>query len=500
MTKSIYSLILAIIFSTQLTINAFSKATLIAEIPVSISFKKLAVNEKANKVYVVNKDTITLSVIDGSMDSITSNITVFNSTDFGSVSDLAVNSNTGNLYISKSPSFSSINQNEVSIIDSLTNGVIAEIDLAPSSITGNIAIDSTGNRIYLDTSMGAGTLTAISGNTNTILDTISIDTPSRQILVNTATNKIYAASGNKNEIYVLEFNPSTNMFSFIQKITVGEINPDSIALNPNTKTLYTHFINDDKVHVINTETNTETQPIPIAPLVGAMSGAGEVTDIAVYPKTGRLYAAYRTIGSSRTNNAIAVINTTDNKNTLDETIMLDFDFVNLLFNQTTNKIYAASQLDSETKIYVLDAGTPPSDEDSAALGGAVLVSNFTAELDNIKKALGDLHTNIESKSKSKKQLGNFYIGKITKLSKKLSSAIKSPKPNNCKKGLANLLIRFTSLISSFDNALCSHVAKEPCLDSDADSIFDSINSSFNAIKDISDTDNGGNGVPDVCEQ
>ncbi|MEP0824876.1 MAG: YncE family protein [Nitrososphaera sp.] len=101
----------------------------------------IAINEKTNFVYVANRNSDTVVVIDGTTNKVVDSITVG-----FSPADVAVNPNTNFIYVTK------LDVGTVSVIDGSTNRIIKNMEIDDSinfHHAGGIAVNENTNKIYV---------------------------------------------------------------------------------------------------------------------------------------------------------------------------------------------------------------------------------------------------------------------------------------------------------------------------------------------------------------
>lgn len=154
----------------------------------------LAVNEVTNRLYIVNQATSNVTVLNAITGGFVANVPV-GINPF----DVAVNPNTGLVYVTNDGAAVAVS---VSVIDS-NNNVVATIPLtsavAPTpgvTFQPFVAVNPATNTIYV-TDNARNLLFVINGATNTVTQTIALNTPAgsqtRGIAVNPNTNKLYIA-------------------------------------------------------------------------------------------------------------------------------------------------------------------------------------------------------------------------------------------------------------------------------------------------------------------
>ena len=169
-----------------------------ATIPVGSEPLGVAINADTDKIYVANRDSNNVSVIDGG-----SNTVVATVTDPNAIAPVAVavNPTTNTIYVANAGS------NNVTVIDGTTGSVTATIPVGTSP--SGLDVDSQTNFIYVANagnpqSGDPGNITVINGATN---GTKALSDPNAKnpvaVAVNSVTNKIYVANSGSNNVTVL---------------------------------------------------------------------------------------------------------------------------------------------------------------------------------------------------------------------------------------------------------------------------------------------------------
>ena len=185
-------------------------------------------------------------------------------------SGIAVNPRTNTIYVANRV------DGTVSVISGRTNTVVATIPVSPQP--NAVAVNPQTNTIYV-TGQQNGALSVINGNTNTVAATILGMSLPNGVTVDPLTSTIYVTSAQINAVTVI--NGSTN--AVVASIPVGFL-PTGIAANAATDTIYAANEDDSTVSVISGPTNTVTATIPLAPSSGPQG-------VAVNPRTGAIYVA-----------------------------------------------------------------------------------------------------------------------------------------------------------------------------------------------------------------
>jgi YVTN family beta-propeller protein len=193
----------------------------VVTIPVGTVPMYVAVNQTTNLIYVSNLNSNNVSVIDGVTNTVVATVPVGNSPEI-----LDVNPITNMVYVANSEG------NSVSVIDGSTNTVIATI--ANMSDPFGVTVNSITNQIFVS-NLNGNNVAVIDGATNTIIATVPVGNTPAGVRVNSATNLIYIANVGSGTISVIDGTDDavTNTFTLPQGAA-----PGIIALDPITSHLF----------------------------------------------------------------------------------------------------------------------------------------------------------------------------------------------------------------------------------------------------------------------
>ena len=274
--------------------------------------KGVAVNPNSNRIYEANSSNNTISVIDGSNNSLLTTVNVGNNP-----VGIAVNTNTNLIYTANAFS------GNVSVVDGTNNSLVATVNLGGDP--GHIAVNPNTNLIYV--ADFSGNVSVINGFTNRVEETMIVGSNPSGIAVNPSTNYIYITDWGQHIVSVI--NGSTN--TIVVNVNVGSL-PSGIAVNPTTGFIY---VSGSYVSVIDGSTNKVTTELNL--------GSGP-TGIAVNPNTNRVYVANSlsnnvSVIDGLTNSVLATVNTGNRP-------------WDIAVNPITNLIYVANY--SSNNITVID--------------------------------------------------------------------------------------------------------------------------------------------------
>ena len=204
----------------------------------------VAVNPSTNTVYVANYGSNSVSVIDGSTNTVTSTVSVGNGP-----SGVAANPSTNTVYVANG------GDDSVSVINGSTNAVTTTIQVGsgPRGVAGN----PWTNTVYV-ANFYANSVSVIDGSANTLKSSVSVGTSPFAVDVNPLTNTVYVANSSANSVSVID--GSTNAVS--STVSVGS-RPEAAAVNTSTNTIYAANAGGNSVSVI------DDRILPSAPRVNS---------------------------------------------------------------------------------------------------------------------------------------------------------------------------------------------------------------------------------------
>jgi len=223
-------------------------------VPTGLGPNAVAVNSVTNKIYVANANSATVTVIDGA-----SNQTTNVSTGTGSFT-LAVNAATNNIYVAN------YDANTVSVINGATNHTAS---ISVGSRPYAIAVNSTTNKIFV-TNSGAGSVDIIDGVTNSVT-TVAVGGYPLAIAVNEVTNQIYVANYQSNTVSVID----GTSYTVTANVAVGT-QPNALAIDPVSNQIFVANIGSNSATDIDGATLSTTTiaagSSPMAVSVDAVTG------------------------------------------------------------------------------------------------------------------------------------------------------------------------------------------------------------------------------------
>jgi YVTN family beta-propeller protein len=217
---------------------------LVDSIMVGFSPGDLAVSSKINLVYVTKPNLGVVIVIDGSTNKVMRTIELSNSTSKNyNINGIAVNEKTNKVYVLTHnfyPEDRRADYASISVIDGVKNEIEQSFKVADLrfeyDVTDDprgIAINSKTNTIYVV--LIFGDVYVIDGTTNTVTGKITIgyEKMPHQANVNEETNMVYVSNFGNQSMSVVD--GATN--KIVKTISVG-YDPQGIAIDPATNTIY----------------------------------------------------------------------------------------------------------------------------------------------------------------------------------------------------------------------------------------------------------------------
>jgi YVTN family beta-propeller protein len=232
--------------------------TVSATIPAGLSNSccgGAAVTPDGSKVYVVNSDSKTVSVIDTATNTVVGSPIPVQPDPRG----IAVAPDGSKLYVGDEIAFFG---GTVSVIDTVTNTVSATIPIGDPPL-GGVAVTPDGSKVYVPQ---VTTVAVIDTVTNTVIATIPVGLIPIGVAVSPDGSKVYVTSIEANTVSVID--TVTNTVS--ATIPIPPLNPvigatpASVVVTPDGSKVYVVNANANNVSVIDAATNTVIgSPIPV---------------------------------------------------------------------------------------------------------------------------------------------------------------------------------------------------------------------------------------------
>ncbi len=299
--------------------NTVTTYSVTATINVGINPNQTAVDTVTNTIYVANRDSNSISVVNGATNTVTATIGV------GSYpTGVAVDDATDTIFVAN------WGTNTVTVINGATNTVTATIPVGNNPT--RVAVDSSTDTAYV-TNFGSNTVGVIDGATNTVTTSIPVGTNPLGVDVDTPTDTVYVTNYGANNVNVI--NGVTNLVT--ATIPVGSI-PTLVGVDSSTDAIYVANQGSNSVSVINGATDTVTATIPVAsnPIGVGVDGPTDTIFVANYGA-----------------NLLTVINGATN--TIAATTQVGIQPVGLSVDPATDTVYVANG--GMTTVSVIDGAT-----------------------------------------------------------------------------------------------------------------------------------------------
>ena len=317
-------------------------------IPISIG-----VNTATNIIYVLNRQSDNVSVIDGETNKVIDTISVGGTKTIPRV--IGVNSITNRVYVIVDTQ--GLKGNSFVTIDGERNKVISARDVGgPNALPIGIGVNSATNLIYVLVHIHIRNLfevVVIDGNTDKVIETINVGRSDqsvilKDIVVNPATNRIYVSSVESDDEILRVIDGETN--EIIDTIILGDaktdtvesfVDPGMMCVNSTTNHIYIaldnrvlppgggSFKSEFTLAVINGENNDVVVILPHEELEGRIG-------VTINPVTNRVYLSGTVPGPA---GRVIVIGGETNK--IIERIELENPSFAAEVNPLTNLIYSA---------------------------------------------------------------------------------------------------------------------------------------------------------------
>ncbi|MGC2111587.1 MAG: hypothetical protein WA655_18870 [Candidatus Korobacteraceae bacterium] len=230
-------------------IDGASNATV--TVPVGSTPQGVDVNASTNKIYVTNEIGNTVTVIDGSNNA-TSTLGVGNHP-----VAVAVNATTNKIYVAN------YLDNSVTVIDAVT---YATTRVMAGNYPGALAVDSNRNKIYV-VNCGSNSVTVIDGATN-FTSSVSVGGYPVGLAIDQTRNKVYVADYGTNDVAVID-----GATLSVTTVVSGSA-PSAVAVDLDTNQIYVTNKQSGTVTVIDGATlSTSTIAVNSAPTAVAVDSA-----------------------------------------------------------------------------------------------------------------------------------------------------------------------------------------------------------------------------------
>jgi YVTN family beta-propeller protein len=200
----------------------------------------IAVNPNTNTVYVANYSGSSVSVINGSTNSVTGTVNIGSGP-----SAIAVNSVTNLIYVANQTA------GNVSVISGTTEAVRITVGTQPLAIT----VNPITNEIFV-ANYGSNTMSVITASTNTVAATVTTGSHPYAVAVNQVTNQVYVANSWANTVTQVD---GASPFGVTATLTVGGSGTGNTGLAISDSTNQIYVTNSgNKLYSVNASLSTVT--------------------------------------------------------------------------------------------------------------------------------------------------------------------------------------------------------------------------------------------------
>lgn len=265
-----------------------STNNIVAKIPIGKDANGFAidVNPNTNRAYVAASLIDSVIVIDTSQNKIITTIPVGNDPE-----GIAVNQETNMIYVANT--HNSDSPDSISVIDGVSNKVIGSIDVRSISNNGlgadfpsAMAIDAERNLLYIGGTASTAIL-IVNGSNNEIIDHVERNGNFRRMVLDSATDRVYAANIDYGIIDVIGISDDGGVDKHVLMDPISKNNdepityPQAIDINQKTSRIYVSD-GDSSILVIDGESRQILSRIDVGRIP---------LGIAVDPETNMIYVA-----------------------------------------------------------------------------------------------------------------------------------------------------------------------------------------------------------------
>ena len=210
--------------------------TELARAGVGASPHGVAINLSAQRLFVANHDSDSLSIISSYSYAVLKTIYAGDGPN-----GVAYNSKNGYIYIADR------NSNKVRVIRASNYSFVKDVSVG--SLPNGVAANNVSNKVYV-ANFGSGTVSIINGSTNTVEKTVTVGSEPSNIAIDTGLNKAFVSLHGAGRIAAIS---STGAVTSIDVYSAG---PYGIAVDTVRKLVYVATIDSFRIAVVNASTNT----------------------------------------------------------------------------------------------------------------------------------------------------------------------------------------------------------------------------------------------------
>jgi YVTN family beta-propeller protein len=235
----------------------------------------VAINATTNTIYVTNYSDGTLTVINGATNAVTATVSNIGDSPYA----IAVDPITNRVYVAD---WLSQPTNNLYVLDGTKNSVITGLQVGGGEYVGGLAVNTVTNTIYAST---FGGLFVVNGSTNTVTTSLgdgitgTEESPyaAHGVAVDETTNTVYASFAQYGPSEIAVVNGATN--AVIGTIPMSS-EPSSIAVDTLTHVVYVVLPDTATISVINGSTMAVS---------GSLTISGNPTSLALNPTARLVY-------------------------------------------------------------------------------------------------------------------------------------------------------------------------------------------------------------------
>ena len=284
------------------------------------NFRAVAVNPATNRIYAANEFANSVTVIDGTTNTVVREVPVGRRPQY-----IAVNATTNRVYVSNAQDAS------LSVIDGATFAVTTLV----VNGSGPILVDESINRIYVVKMGIADEVAYVNGNDNTWYTIATHSFSPVSISLNPHTRRLYVAHYATGDVRSID---TTSPSDFPPSVSIGVWSkPVAVAVNPATNRIYA-VTEDPRGPLVVIDGNSHA-PRFLAPAGHAVGGRS----LALNPNTNKVYAGF--------SNEVVVLDGATEAMTF---IPAPGAVVAIAVNRTANKAYAIT---SRGALLAIDGAT-----------------------------------------------------------------------------------------------------------------------------------------------
>ena len=330
------------------TVEKASAQTVVATVDVGDIPYALEYNPGNENVYVANKISHTVSVIDSTTNEVMATVNLGNN----EPRDFEYNPSNDDIYVAGG---------DVYVIDSSTNEVTATLDVGIGA--GNLEYNPSNENVYV----ASGDVYVIDSTTNEVTATVDVGGSAIDLEYNPSNENIYAVDPSSRNVYVID-STTNEVTATVDMNAVNCIGPFDLEYNPSNEDTYVTCWASNTVSVIDSNTNLVTAT--------NIRVGNEPRALEYNPSNGDVYVA------NQESHTVSVIDSTTNE--VAATVDVGDGILALEYNPSNENIYVAnggvdtvSVIDSTTNevAATLDVGDGPFDLEYNPSNEDVYVAN-----------------------------------------------------------------------------------------------------------------------------